>query len=155
MPSYTDEQKRRAVDMVEECGGSVTRAMHKLGYPTRQTLHHWLNRRDASHERKAGRPWSRVLPPSGVVGRDDTRVLPHARRLSEILQRGAAEGEAGMAESNAVPQKSRAGRIAGPKKRPHPRTETNLFCFLHNIRFNLFHLNTFVKNAISYQRYLP
>ena len=25
MPSYTDEQKRRAVDMVEECGGSVTR----------------------------------------------------------------------------------------------------------------------------------
>ena len=29
MPSYTDEQKRRAVDMIEECGGSVT------GYPTR------------------------------------------------------------------------------------------------------------------------
>ena len=59
MPSCTDEQKSMAVDMVDECGGSVTRAMRKLGYPTRQTLYHWLNRRDASHERKAGRPWSR------------------------------------------------------------------------------------------------
>ena len=59
MPSYTDEQKSMAVDMVDECGGLVTRAMRKLGYPTRQTLYHWLNRRDASHERKAGRPWSR------------------------------------------------------------------------------------------------
>lgn len=56
MPSYTDEQKRRAVETVEECGGSVTRAMRRLGYPTRQTLYHWLNRRDASHERKSGRP---------------------------------------------------------------------------------------------------
>ena len=56
MPSYTDEQKRRAVEAVEECGGSVTRAMRRLGYPTRQTLYHWLNRRDASHERRAGRP---------------------------------------------------------------------------------------------------
>lgn len=48
MPSCTEEQKRRAVDMVEECGGSVTRAMRRLGYPTRQTLYQWLNRRDAS-----------------------------------------------------------------------------------------------------------
>lgn len=35
MPSYMDEQKRMAVDMFDECGGSVTRAMRKLGYPTR------------------------------------------------------------------------------------------------------------------------
>ena len=27
MPSYTEEQKRRAVETVEECGGSVTRAV--------------------------------------------------------------------------------------------------------------------------------
>lgn len=33
MPSCTEEQKRRAVDMVEECGGSVTRAMRRLGIP--------------------------------------------------------------------------------------------------------------------------
>lgn len=61
-----------------------------------------------------------VLPPSGLVGRDDARVLPHARRLSEILQRGTAEEEAGLDEPDAVPQKPRAGRIAGTKKRPHP-----------------------------------
>lgn len=35
MPSCTDEQKRRAVDTIEECGGSVTRAMRRQGYPTR------------------------------------------------------------------------------------------------------------------------
>ena len=35
MPSYTEEQKRRAVDMIEGCGGSVTRAMRRLGHPTR------------------------------------------------------------------------------------------------------------------------
>ena len=29
-----------------------------------------------------------------------------------------------MAEPDAVPQKSRASRIAGPKKRPHPLTFT-------------------------------
>lgn len=52
MPSYTEEQKRRAVETVEECGGSVMRALRKLGYPTRQTLYQWLNQRDASRERK-------------------------------------------------------------------------------------------------------
>lgn len=62
MPSYTKEQKRRAVETVEECGGSVTRAMRRLEYPTRQTLCRWLNRRDASHERRAGRPWSHYDP---------------------------------------------------------------------------------------------
>lgn len=48
MPSYTEEQRRRTVETVEERGGSVTRAMRRLGYPARQTLHQWLNRRDAS-----------------------------------------------------------------------------------------------------------
>ena len=34
MPSYTEGQKRKAVEMVDECGGSVTRAMRKRGgYP--------------------------------------------------------------------------------------------------------------------------
>ena len=55
MPSYAEGQKRRAVDMVEECGGLVTRAMRKLGYPTRQTPYQWLNQCDASHERRTGR----------------------------------------------------------------------------------------------------
>ena len=62
MPSYTEEQKRKAVETVEECGGSVTRAIRRLGYPSRQTMYQWLNQRDASHERGAGRPWSHYDP---------------------------------------------------------------------------------------------
>ena len=64
----------------------------------------------------------RVLPPLRLVGRPGPRVLPHARRVSEIPRRGAAQGEAGLDESDAVPKKPGTGRIAGPKKRPHPRT---------------------------------
>ena len=85
MPSYTEEQKRRAVDMIEGCGGSVTRAMRRLGYPTRQTLYHWLNRRDASHERRSGRPWSHYDPAlkaqavtfvrSGMASKDVAEML--------------------------------------------------------------------------------
>lgn len=85
MPSYTDEQKRRAIEVVEECGGSVTRAMRRLGYPSRQTLYQWLNQDDASHERKAGRPWSHYDPAlkeravafvrSGMSGKDVASML--------------------------------------------------------------------------------
>ena len=85
MPSCTDEQKRMAVDMVEECGGSVARAMRRLGYPTRQTLYRWPNRRDASRERRAGRPWSHYDPAlkaqvvafvrSGMAGKDVAEML--------------------------------------------------------------------------------
>ena len=77
MPSYTEEQKRKAVETVEECGGSVTRAIRRLGYPSRQTMYQWLNQRDASHERRAGRPWSHYDPgaegPGGLV-----RAVGHA-----------------------------------------------------------------------------
>lgn len=45
----------------------------------------------------------RVLPPPRLVGGVNTGVLPHARRLPEVLQRGADEGEAGMDEPDAVP----------------------------------------------------
>lgn len=74
-----------AVDMVEECGESVARAMRKLGYPTRQTLYHWLNRRDASRERRAGGSWSHYDPAlkaqavtfvrSGMAGKDVAEML--------------------------------------------------------------------------------
>ena len=62
MPSHTEEQRRRAVETVEECGGSVARAIRRLGYPSRQTMCQWLNQRDASHGRRAGRPWSHYDP---------------------------------------------------------------------------------------------
>lgn len=44
MPSYTDEQKRRAVDMVEECGGSVTCAMRDIGVMPRMRCEDGPNR---------------------------------------------------------------------------------------------------------------
>ena len=85
MPSYTEEQKRRAVDMVEECGGSVTRAMRRLGYPTRQTLYHWLNRRDASHERRAGRPWSHYDPALKAQAVAFVRSVMAGKDVAEML----------------------------------------------------------------------
>lgn len=33
MPSYTEEQRRKPIEAAEECGGSVARAIRKLGYP--------------------------------------------------------------------------------------------------------------------------
>lgn len=85
MPSYTDEQKRRAVEAVEECGGSVTRAMRRLGYPTRQTLYHWLNRRDASHERRAGRPWSHYGPALKAQAVAFVRSVMAGKDVAEML----------------------------------------------------------------------
>lgn len=43
MTSYTEEVKRKAVEMVEECAGSVMHATSKSGYPSRLTLYQWLN----------------------------------------------------------------------------------------------------------------
>lgn len=50
MPSYTEERRRKAIEAVGECGGSVTHAIRRLGCPTRHTLYEWPNRHDASHE---------------------------------------------------------------------------------------------------------
>ena len=102
MPSYTEGQKRKAVEMVDECGGSVTRAMRKRGgYPTRQKLYQWLNERDASHERKAGRPWSHYDPAlkaqavafvrSGMAGKDVAEMLGVSSAAVAFNWAGAAE----------------------------------------------------------------
>ena len=106
MPSYTDEQKRRAVDMVEECGGSVTRALRKLGYPTRQTLYQWLNRRDASHERRAGRPWSHYDPALKGAGRG-AREVGHGRQ-GRRRDAGGVERRGGL-------------QLGQSRRRPEPR----------------------------------
>lgn len=108
MPSYAEEQKRRAVETVEECGGSVTRAMRRLGYPTRQTLYHWLNRRDASHERRSGRPWSHHDPApkaqavafvrSGMAGKDVAEMLGVSSAAVVYNWARAAEGPSPAAD---------------------------------------------------------
>lgn len=85
MTSYTEEEKRKAVEMVEECGGFVMHETRKSGYPFRQTLYQWLNEWDASHERKAGGPWSHCNPAlrvravalvrSGMTGGDFAEMI--------------------------------------------------------------------------------
>ena len=85
MPSYTDEQREAALKVLEECGGSVTRAVRRLGYPARQTLYRWIDRDDASHKRTAGSPRSRYDPAlkdeavkllgSGMGARDVAELL--------------------------------------------------------------------------------
>ena len=62
MPSYTKEQREAALRELEECGGSVTQVIRRLGYPSRQTMYQWINQADASHQRTAGRPWSHYDP---------------------------------------------------------------------------------------------
>ena len=85
MPSYTKEQKEAALRALEECGGSVTRAIRKLGYPSRHTLYQWINQDDASHMRTTGRPWSHYDPTvkkeavrlvsEGMAGKDVAAAL--------------------------------------------------------------------------------
>lgn len=62
MPSYTDEQKTEALKVLEECKGSVTRAMKRLGYPSRQTFYRWINQDSTCSTRTAGRPWTHYDP---------------------------------------------------------------------------------------------
>lgn len=85
MPSYTEEQKRKAVETVEECGGSVTRAIRRLGYPSRQTMYQWLSQRDASHERRAGRPWSHYDPELKAQAASFVRSGMAAGDVAEML----------------------------------------------------------------------
>jgi transposase len=63
MPSYTKEQRNEALKVLEEeCGWSVSAAINRLGYPSRQTMYQWISQADGLHERTAGRPWSHYDP---------------------------------------------------------------------------------------------
>jgi hypothetical protein len=44
---YTEEQKKEALRVLDECNGRVTAAMRRLGYPSRQCFYQWINERDA------------------------------------------------------------------------------------------------------------
>lgn len=62
VPSYTKEQRERALEVLEECEGRVTLAITKLGYPSRQTMYQWINGAGAARTRTAGRPFSHYDP---------------------------------------------------------------------------------------------
>ena len=137
MPSYTDEQKRRAIEMVEECGGSVTRAMRRLGYPTRQTLCQWLNQRDASHERRSGRPWSHydsalkaqavAFVRSSMAGKDVAEMLgcraPRWSTIGRDIRCAREPGQPrlpGRGAQRAVAHRHHGVRAAGRQGAPVP-----------------------------------
>lgn len=85
MASYTPEQKKRALEVLDECDGRITRTIRKLGYPSRQTMYQWVNEADAAHVRTAGRPFSHYDPEvkaeavrlvrGGMDGMDVARAL--------------------------------------------------------------------------------
>lgn len=68
MPSYTNEQREAVLGELEECGGSITQAIRRLGYPSGQAMCQWVNQADASRLRTAGRPWSHYDPASEEGG---------------------------------------------------------------------------------------
>lgn len=63
MPHYTEEQKKIALGMLDECG-SVTEATRRLGYPSRSVLYHWARNDDAAGRRAEGKIFSHY--PAGI-----------------------------------------------------------------------------------------
>lgn len=110
MPSHAEERKRRAVETVEGCGGSVTRAIRRLGYPSRQTMCQWLNQRDASHERRAGRPWSHYDPELKAQAVSFVRSGMPAGDVAEMLGVSSAAAACNWARAAESPRPASADR---------------------------------------------
>ena len=115
--SFTPEQRKRALEVLEECGGRVTLAIRKLGYPSRQTMHAWIRESDAAHAGTAGRPFSHYDPETraeavrlvqgGTDGKDVARALGVLNAATAYNWARSAEGEEpSMPAKPAVPEGS-------------------------------------------------
>lgn len=113
--SFTPEQRKRALEVLEECGGRVTPAIRKLGYPPRQTMHAWIRESDAAHAGTAGRPFVHYDPETraeavrpvqgGTDGKDVARALGVLNAATVYNRAGPAEGEGpSMPAKPAVPE---------------------------------------------------
>lgn len=113
--SFTPEQRKRALEVLEECGGKVTLAIRKLGYPPRQTMHAWTRESDAAHAGTAGRPFGHYDPGTraeavrlvqgGTDGKDVARALGVLNAATVYNRAGPAEGEEpSMPAKPAVPE---------------------------------------------------
>lgn len=127
MTSYTEEEKRKAVEMVEECVGSVMHATSKSGYPSRLTLYQWLNEWDASHERKAGGPWSHCDPALRV-------------QAVAFVHPGMTGGDFAemLGVSSAAVACNRVGATENPSRAAADRSSLSLLCvfvYLSNVRY--------------------
>lgn len=108
MPSYTPEQKKRALEVLDECDGRITRAIRKLGYPSRQTMCQWINEADAAHVRTAGRPFS--------------HYDPEVREEAVRLVRGGMDGRS-VAKALGVLNAATVYNWARPAERKEPPVE--------------------------------
>lgn len=112
MTSYTEEEKRKAVEMVEECGGSVMHATRKSGYPSRQTLYQWLNERVAYFATVFRLTWS-------------IRAISDLERPAASIDRISFTVSRGTVISSILPgrarQSNRPGKTYGEGRAPGPR----------------------------------
>lgn len=112
MTSCTEEEKRKAVEMVEECGGSVMRTTLKSGYPSRQTFYQWLNEWVAHFATVFRLTWS-------------TRAISDLERPAASFDRISFTVPRGTVISSILPgrarQSNRPGKPFGKGRAPSPR----------------------------------
>lgn len=112
MTSYTEEEKRKAVEMVEECVGSVMHATSKSGYPSRQTLYQWLNEWVAYFATVFRLTWS-------------IRAISDLERPAASIDRISFTVSRGTVISSILPgrarQSNRPGKPSGEGRAPGPR----------------------------------
>lgn len=111
--SFTPEQKKRALEVLEECDRKVALAIRKLGYLCRQTMYAWIRENDAAHVRTAGRPFSHYDPETraeavrlvrgGMDGKDVARALgvPNAATVYNWARAAGREGPSMPAKATA------------------------------------------------------
>lgn len=115
--SFTPEQKKRALEVLEECDGKVTLAIRKLGYPCRQTMYAWIQESAAAHVRTAGRPFSHYdsetkaeavrLVQVGMDGKDVAKALGVLNAATMYnWARSAEREEPSMPAKSTVPEGS-------------------------------------------------
>lgn len=56
---FSEEEKARALEALDECDGCITWAIRKLGYPTGTTMCNWIAERDAGKPPRKRRKWSK------------------------------------------------------------------------------------------------
>lgn len=108
MTSYTEEEKRKAVETVEECGGSVMRATRKSGHPFWQTLFQWLNERVAYFATVFRLTWS-------------ARAISDLGRPAASIDRISFTVSRGTVISSILPGRARQSNRPGETIRRGPR----------------------------------
>lgn len=144
MTSYTEEEKRKAVEMVEECVGSVMHATSKSGYPSRLTLYQWLDEWAAYFATVFRLTWS-------------TLAISDLERPAASIDRISFTVSRGTVISSILPgrarQSNRPGKPYGEGRAPGPRGSALLLKLLNfscsRCSFSSEHPDHFLVNIYS------